>query len=74
MKNPFDGDQYQIRVLLDSYEKEGYKRLASHLGIMDADRANKISGFITMHAEGITNLNQFRKHYLAQVVERYNLN
>lgn len=66
----FDGDQYMIRIPLDDYEKSGYKRLSSHLGIMDADSANKISGFITLHPEGVTNLNQFRMHYRRSATER----
>lgn len=66
----YDGDQFQIRIPLDNYEKDGYKRLSSHLGIMDADAANKISGFMTLHPEGVTNLNLFRSYYRNKAIKK----
>jgi len=59
----FDGDQLQVRLLVDNKEKRQFQRLASHLGIMDTDRPNHVAGFITFHPEVATMANNYLTHY-----------
>lgn len=55
----YDGDQLQVKLLVDAIEREQFSRLASHLGIMDTDHPLKVSGVITLHPECISMANNF---------------
>lgn len=57
----FDGDQLQALLMLDAHMHRKFKRLKSHLGLMDTDHPRKVKGIITMHAEMITVVNNFLK-------------
>lgn len=58
----FDGDQLQIRLLIDNKEKRQFSRLSSHLHILSTDRPNRIGGHVTYHPEVITTVNNFIKY------------
>lgn len=59
----FDGDQLQIRLLIDNKEKRQFSRLSSYLHLLSTDQPNKIGGHITYHPEVITTANNFIKHH-----------
>lgn len=59
----FDGDQLQVKLLVDNKEKRQFSRLASHLNIMDTDHPNRVGGHITFHPEVTTMANNYLSHY-----------
>lgn len=63
LKATFDGDQTQFKLIIDSVEREQFRRLSSHLGIMDTSKPLAINGVITMHPECISMVNNFLDNY-----------
>lgn len=59
----FDGDQLQVKLLVDNKEKRQYSRLASHLNIMCSDHPNRVGGHITYHPEVTTMINNYKTFY-----------
>lgn len=59
----FDGDQLQVRLLIDNKEKAHFRRLSPHLNLMDTDHPNRIGGHITFHPENTTMVNNYLRHY-----------
>lgn len=59
----FDGDQLQVKLLVDNKEKRQFARLASHLNIMDTDHPNRVGGHITFHPEVTTMANNYLSYY-----------
>lgn len=59
----FDGDQEQVKLLIDNKEREQFIRLAAHNNFMDTTVPNSISRFITFHAEVIAMMNNFLDHH-----------
>lgn len=59
----FDGDQMQIKLLRDNKERKLFRRLMSHLGIIDTSRPRRVKGIITHHPEVIAMANNFLRYY-----------
>ena len=55
----FDGDELQIKLLIDNIEKLMFSRLKSHLTIIDTDSPRAIKDIITLHPETITFVNNY---------------
>jgi len=59
----FDGDQMQIKLLRDNKERRLFRRLMSHLGIIDTSKPRRVKGIITHHPEVIAMANNFLRYY-----------
>ncbi len=59
----FDGDQLQLKLLLDRKEQMQWSRLATHLALMDPSKPRTINGVVTLHPELITMVNNFLDKY-----------
>ena len=58
----FDGDEMQLRLLIDNKEKELFSRLAPHTGIISTNSPRSISSAITLHPELIMIVNNYFDH------------
>lgn len=59
----FDGDQLQLKLLVDNKQKEAYSRLRAHLGMMSTRHPNEVASHITFHPEIITLVNNQLQYY-----------
>lgn len=59
----FDGDQLQVKLLVDAVERDQFSRLGSHLGLMGTDTPFNVNGVITLHPECISMANNFLEKY-----------
>lgn len=59
----YDGDQLQVKLLVDAVERAQFSRLRSHLGFMNADKNMEVNSAITIHSECISMVNGMLDKY-----------